>query len=94
MRDLLWLQIKRKRKFIVIAMIFLVWMLFFDNRNAFVQRSLNRQIAQLEQEYRDYEQKLVKVKAEYEAMQRNPEKYAREKYFMHKPSEVVFIYEN
>lgn len=94
MKKMIWFQLKRNRKFILIALVFLIWMLFFDNRNVFVQRSLTSQIAHLENEYSDYQEKLVKVKAEYDAMQRFPEKYAREKYFMHKPTEVVFIYEN
>jgi len=67
-------------------------MSFFDNRNVFVQKKLNKQVSQLENEYEQYQEKLVVVKEEYEAMLKFPEKYAREKYFMHKPGEEVFIY--
>lgn len=94
MKKILLFQLKRNRKFILIALVFLIWMLFFDNRNVFVQKSLDKQISQLEKEYANYHEKLIKVQAEYYAMKRYPEKYAREKYFMHKPSEVVFIYQD
>jgi cell division protein DivIC len=92
MRNKLFLVVKRYRKYVLIGLAFLIWMLFFDNRNWFVQNRLDRQIEYLEKEYADYEAKLEKVRMEYKAMQQNPEKYAREKYFMHKPSEEVFIY--
>jgi cell division protein DivIC len=94
MKALLKYHLKRKRKFVFIGLAFLIWMLFFDNRNVFVQKSLNHQIHQLELEYDLYQGKLVKVQREYDAMQEHPEKYAREKYFMHKANEEVFIYTN
>jgi hypothetical protein len=36
--------------------------------------------------------KIGKVKVRIECHAKDPEKYAREKYFMHKPTEEVFIY--
>lgn len=84
--------LKRYRKFILIGLAFGIWMFFFDNRNVFVQQKLNRQIVHLESEFSTYEEKLIQAQSEYEAMLRHPEKYAREKYFMHKATEEVFIY--
>jgi cell division protein DivIC len=83
---------KRYRKYVVIATAFVIWMVFFDNRNVFVQHRLDSQIKHLQTEYSSYQQKLEEVKSEYNAMRLDPEKYAREKYFMHKPTEEVFIY--
>ena len=82
----------RYRKFLLIGLAFCLWMVFFDNRSMIVQHNLNRQIATLESEYSQYEQKLSEVKTEYEAMLQNPEKYAREKFYMHRPTEEVFIF--
>lgn len=76
----------------LIGLAFIIWMVFFDNRNMFVQHRLGNQIEHLQREYVNYQEKLEEVKAEYKAMQLDPEKYAREKYFMHKPTEEVFIY--
>jgi len=86
------LIVKRNRKFIFIGTLFLVWMIFFDNRNIFVQRNLSKQIQQLEKEKAAYEEKLVQVEADLKAISLHPEKYAREKFFMHRPTEEVFIY--
>lgn len=83
----------RYRKFVLIGLTFLIWMLFFDNRSIIVQHRLNRQIRQLDREYALYEQKLTEVKAEYEALLQHPEKYAREKFLMHRPTEEIFIYQ-
>lgn len=57
-----------------------------------VQRKLNHQIRVLENEETVYTEKLEKVKKEWDSMQQYPEKYAREKYFMHKPDETVYLY--
>jgi cell division protein FtsB len=92
MKQHLFRLLKRYRKFAVFFLAFVIWMLFFDNRNVFVQKRLDRQIDYLEKEYTEYKLKLEEVKEEYRAMQMNPEKYAREKYFMHKPTEEVFIF--
>jgi cell division protein FtsB len=92
MKKYLFFLLKRYRKFVLIGFVFVIWMFFFDDRNVFVQKKLSSQIVHLEEEYDDYEAKLERAKSEFQAMKKHPEKYAREKYFMHKPTEEVFIY--
>jgi len=84
--------LKTYKRFVAIFLVFFVWMLFFDNRSMLVQRKLNQQIRLLENEKESYTEKLGKVKKEWESMQQYPEKYAREKYYMHKPDETVYLY--
>jgi len=84
--------LKTYRRFVAIFFVFLVWIMFFDNRSMLVQRKLNHQIRVLENEETVYSEKLEKVKKEWDSMQQYPEKYAREKYFMHKPDETVYLY--
>ncbi|HAY70920.1 MAG TPA: septum formation initiator [Saprospirales bacterium] len=84
--------LKTYKRFVAIFFVFFVWIVFFDNRSMLVQRKLNHQIRVLENEEITYTQKLEKVKKEWASMQQYPEKYAREKYFMHKPDETVYLY--
>ncbi len=80
-------------KYSFATLIFLVWLSFFD-RSAFVtQWRLNQTIDRLESE-REF---LIEETEASRLLQRditeNEEKYAREKYFMKKPGEQVFIIE-
>ncbi len=84
--------LKTYRRFVVIFLVFFVWVMFFDNRSMIVQRRLSQQIRVLENEELAYTEKLGKVKKEWESMQLYPEKYAREKYYMHKPGETVYLF--
>lgn len=84
--------LKTYKRFVAIFLVFFVWMLFFDNRSMLVQRKLNHQIQLLENEQESYSEKLARVKKEWESMQQYPEKFAREKYYMHKTGETVYLY--
>jgi cell division protein FtsB len=66
-------------------------MLFFDSKNVFVQYKLSNQINTLEQEKNEYVVKYKNVLKEKHDLNRDIEKFAREKFFMHKENEVVFI---
>jgi cell division protein DivIC len=78
-------------KFRLTAILFLVWMLFFDNKNAFIQFRLSQRIHELKTEMKNYESMYVTIKGEHKDLTENIEKFAREKYYMHKENEEVFI---
>ncbi len=72
----------------------LVWMLFFDDNNVFVQFKMYRELSRLESETDYYAEKLKEVeKAKVEVMgtPKLVEKFAREKYLMKKPQEELFV---
>jgi hypothetical protein len=48
-------------------------------------------VKELEREKTVYARKLEEVLKEKQIMQTQPERYARERYFMHKPDEEVFV---
>jgi cell division protein FtsB len=78
-------------KYFVAFMVFIVWLSFFDRHNLIVQYKLYSKVIELEREKQDYARKLDDVLAERILLQSQPERYAREKYFMHKPDEEVFV---
>lgn len=81
------------KRFILVGVAFLVWMTFFDKSRWPVQMKLVKVIDQMEAEIDDYHEKIIKAKADKIDLENNLEKYAREKYYMHKPGEEVYIIE-
>ncbi len=82
-------------KYVWVLLSFFVWMLFLDNYSYFGHRVLDKQIDELEDNATYYQQEINKDK-EYIKKLKNPdqtEKYAREKYYMKKDSEDVYIIE-
>lgn len=80
-------------KYSVAAGLFVIWMLFFDKHNFFTQWSLRSSVHQLESSITDYQAQLAKAEAEHQDLMNNREKFAREKYLMHRPDEDVFIFQ-
>jgi len=81
-------------KYFLATLFFLVWVLFFDKHNIFTQQKIRNSVAHLEQEKLDFQHQLEAAKLEREDIDQNEEKYAREKYLMHKDNEEVFIIEH
>lgn len=80
-------------KYSMAAGLFLVWMLFFDKHNLFTQVQLRHKVSQLEDEIGQYQEKLAEAKAAHDDLNRNKEKFARERYFMHRPDEDVYLFQ-
>lgn len=78
-------------KYFVAFLVFIIWLAFFDRHNLIVQYKLLSKVKELEREKFEYADKLEKVVAERQLMQSQSERYARERYFMHKPDEEVFV---
>jgi len=84
-------QSKWLNKYTVAFSIFLVWMIFFDKHNAIVQYRLKHTLNEMEREVEKYAMELEEAQKEREVLETFHERYAREKYFMHKPDEEVFV---
>ena len=78
-------------KYFVALSFFLVWLLFFDKNAMVTQWQLSRTIDQLEDQKDFLIADLESTKLLQADITKNKEKYAREKYFMKKPGERVFI---
>jgi len=83
----------RNKYFLVLALFF-AWMIFFDRHDFITQWQLQRSVNKLEQEKEDYTEKIEQAKKDRLDLEVNKEKFAREKYYMKKRNEDVFIMES
>lgn len=80
-------------RYVIILLLFLVWMLFFDENSFFNHRELNQEINKLEKtnEFYDTEaekdKKLIKNLKDPDSL----EKFAREEYKMKRKDEDIYI---
>ena len=76
-------------------MLFIIWMLFFDSNSWLVHRELNKKVYKLENQKDFYIDGIKKDKEELSKMKTDSglEEYAREKLFMKKEDEEIFIIE-
>ena len=82
-------------KYVWVLLFFVIWMLFLDNYSYFDHRVLNNEIEELEDNKEYYNEEIKKDKEQIKQL-KNPtqiEKYAREKYYMKKDSEDIYIIE-
>ncbi len=76
------------------GVIFLIWMLFFDANDFYSQYQLRKKLRDLESQRDYYLEEIEKVKKDREALLNDKsqlERFAREKYYMKKEGEEVFI---
>ena len=74
---------------------FLVWLSFFDKHDFILQHSYRKKLADLKHERDYYTEQIEKNKAEMQELftnNRNLEKFAREKYYMKRDNEDVFVF--
>ena len=82
-------------KYIWVLVFFCTWMVFLDNYSYFDHRVLDKQIEDLEDNSSYYEQEIKKDQKNIKQLKNSEqiEKYAREKYYMKKDSEDIYIIE-
>ena len=80
----------------LILILFLIWMIFFDTNSFFIHDELNKDIEALEQNKEFYRNEIQKDKAFIEKMKdsNEMERYAREKYYLKKENEDIYIIEH
>ena len=96
-------EIKQKKwvrvlgnKYTIIFLLFIVWMIFFDTNSYFIHKELNDDINSLEDTKKFYRDEIEDDKKFIETMKdsNEVEKYAREKYYLKRENEDIFIIEN
>lgn len=83
-----------RNKFIITVVVFVVWMMFFDQYNLISRINNNRKIAELEQQKEFYIAEIQRSKRllqELEGDNKSLEKFAREQYLMKKDDEDIYI---
>lgn len=82
-------------RYVIVLVFFIVWMFFLDNYSYLEHRVLNKQLNELEDNKKYYQDEIRKDEENIKLL-KNPdqiEKYAREKYYMKKDSEDIYIIE-
>jgi len=81
-------------KYFLAPVLMLVWVFFFDANNFFTQLESREQLRKLRDERVYYQERIEEVRKNYKELSSNPqtmEKYARERYFMKKANEEIFL---
>ena len=84
-----------KKTYVIIILFFVVWMIFFDTNSVLMHFELNQKIKKLESQKNYYKKEIKKDKASIKEIESDSgiEKYAREKLFMKKENEEIFLIE-
>ncbi len=80
--------------YLVIGIVFLAWLTFFDSNDLYTQIKQTAKLKGLEDEKVFYSEMIEEVKADREELMSNDElleKFAREKYLMKKPTEDIYV---
>ena len=81
--------------YILISVVFLIWIFFIDSNSILVNIKLNKEISELK-ERKDILENQIQMDKKIISNLQNPdslEKYAREKLYMKKENEEIFIIE-
>ena len=82
-------------RYVFVLLFFSFWMLFLDNYSYLEHRLLNKEIEELEDNKNYYKEEIRKDNENIKKL-KNPaqiEKYAREKYYMKRENEDIYIIE-
>jgi cell division protein DivIC len=84
-----------KNIFILILVVFVVWMLFFDANSWLIHHELNTDIDALENEKEYYKKEIEKDNKAIKKLstEEGLEKFAREEYYMKRDNEEIYIIE-
>ncbi|SDS32296.1 Septum formation initiator [Formosa sp. Hel1_31_208] len=84
-----------KNIYVIIFIVFAVWMIFIDSNSLIIHKELNDDIKDLENEKAYYKNEIEKDKKAIKELSTDEgvEKLAREKYYMKKDNEDIYIIE-
>jgi cell division protein DivIC len=83
-----------RNKYLLSIGVFAVWILFFDRNDLITQWDRKKELQKLETSKEYYETEIKSTKKELADLDRDTkvlEKFAREKFFLKRPNEDVFI---
>ncbi len=84
-----------KNIYVLVLTAFVIWMIFFDANSLLIHRELNHEIKKLEKQKEFLQGEIDKDKVILEKLSDKDEleKFAREKYYMKKANEEIFLIE-
>lgn len=81
-------------RYTIVGVAFIIWMLFFDQNSLITHRELDKQIRTLERDEAYFKKNLENENEKLKMLQNNPaeiERIAREKFYLKKDNEDIFI---
>lgn len=84
-----------KTRYSLVLYVFIGWMCFFDANNLFYRLQIYSDLREARQQKEYYREELAEIKLEMQQLFSNDEsleRFAREKYFMKRPNEDVFVF--
>ena len=81
-------------RYTIVGVAFIIWMLFFDQNSLITHRELDKQIRSLERDESYFQKNLENENEKLKMLQDNPaeiERIAREKFYLKKDNEDIFI---
>ncbi len=83
-------------KYVLILILFIAWMIFFDTNSYFIHNELEGEIEALEDNAEFYQKEIDHDKDFIKKMEdsNQMEKFAREKYYLKKENEDIYIIEH
>lgn len=84
-----------KSKYVIIGILFIIWMCFFDTNSWLVHRELDLEIEKIEKNKAYYRKEIQKDQVLVKKLKDTSElqKFARETYFLKKENEDIYIIE-
>jgi len=82
-------------KYVIVLLVFIIWMLFFDENSYLTHHELNKEKSKLENSIQYYKKEISKDKKVINQLKDSNmlEKYGRETYFFKRDNEDVYIIE-
>jgi cell division protein FtsB len=83
-----------RNKYAITALLFVIWLLFFDRNDLISQAGYRKQLRKLESDKEYYVKGIEQNQKDMEELMSDPEhleKYAREHYLMKKDDEEIFL---
>lgn len=80
----------------IITVLFIIWMLFFDTNSYLIHHELNNDIKKLEKNKEEYLEEIMNDKLFIEKMKDSSEieKFAREQYYLKRKNEEIYLIEH
>ncbi len=94
MRDFLEKYPLLKNRYFLVAVLFSIWMIVFDQNNLFHQYESQQELKRMKEKEAFLDSEIVKNQRMLDRLENDPdelERYAREEYWMKKDSEDLFI---
>ena len=83
-------------KYLIITVLFIIWMLFFDTNSYLIHHELSNDIKKLEKNKEEYLEEIMNDKLFIEKMKDSSEieKFAREQYYLKRKNEEIYLIEH